>query len=458
MPKLSAPRPRLLAISWPIYAEQLLLAIVGLIFVTVTSRISDATAAAFGLSNQLFGFFLFLFRVVGIGASVVVTQYLGAGERDSAARIARASLAAASWLGLALAVLVASSADALLSLLKLPEELRPEAKPYLMILSLVLLIDSLNTTLASVLRAYTFTRDTLNQMLVIHALSLILGLPLVFGWLGLPRLGLIGIGIAFLLARLAGLVLSLWLWRKHLGIRPRWHDWWWISPKPLVEMMRIGLPGAGENVAYRTAFTWNLSFIATMGTAALATHTYLLQISQFVALSAAAIGFGAEIVVGHLIGAGALHAANRLVRRALVWGFAAAILSASLAALCGPWLMQLFTNDPEIVRSGCTVLWLFIALETGRVFNMVVINSLRGAGDVRFPVVFGAFSMFGAEVGLAWLLGIHMGWGLLGAWIGMAADEWIRAIAMYLRWILHAWVPYARQTRRRLLARKSAAA
>jgi len=358
-------------------------------------------------------------------------------------------------MGLVLALVVAGGADALLSLLKLPEELRPQARPYLVILGLVLIVDSLNTTLASVLRAYTFTRDTLSLMVLIHALSLVFGLPLMYGWLGLPQLGLVGIGIGFLLSRLAGLTLSVRFWRIRLNIRPRASDWWWLHPKPLLEMMRIGLPGAGENVAYRTAFTWNLTFIATMGTAALATHTYLLQISQFVALSAVAIGFGSEIVVGHLIGAGKLHMANHLVRRALAWGLGSAIITSCLAALGGPWIMKLFTSDAGIIAAGCSVLWLFIALETGRVFNMVVINSLRATGDVRFPVVFGAFSMFGAEVGLAWLLGVHLGWGLIGVWIGLATDEWIRAIAMYVRWILHAWVPHARQTRRRVLGKKN---
>ena len=86
-------------ITWPIFSEHLLQASVGLLFVWLTSRISDGTAAAFGLSNQLMVTFVILFRLVGVGASVVVTQYLGAGDRAGAQRIARASLGGAVWLG-----------------------------------------------------------------------------------------------------------------------------------------------------------------------------------------------------------------------------------------------------------------------------------------------------------------------------------------------------------------------
>ncbi|WP_417068805.1 MATE family efflux transporter [Niveibacterium terrae] len=451
MTHFSPPRPRLFAITWPIFAEHLLHASVGLLFVALTARLSDATAAAFGLSNQIMVFFLILFRLVGIGASVVITQNLGAGDRRGAERIARASLAAASALGLASALLVALGADGLLSLMKLPDSLRPEAKPYLVILGVVLAIDSLNSTLTSVLRAYTRTRDTLLQIVATYLMSLSFGLPLMYGWLGLPQLGLIGIGIGFLIARLGGLAFALWLWRERLDIRPLWRDWWWMHRVPLAEMMHIGLPGAGENVAYRTAFTWNLAFVAGMGQMPLATHTYLLQISYFILLTGLAIGFGSEIVVGHQIGGGQLHAANRLVRRSVVWGLAAAVGIASLVALAGPWIFRIFTHDPAIIAQGCTVLWVLVLLEPGRSFNVVVINSLRATGDVRFPVVFGVFSMFGVSVGLGWLLGVHLGWGLIGIWLGFAADEWVRGIAMYLRWLSHAWVPHARRTRRRIL-------
>jgi putative MATE family efflux protein len=452
----SPPRPRLFAITWPIFAEHLLHASVGLLFVALTARLSDATAAAFGLSNQIMAFFLILFRLVGIGASVVITQNLGAGDRRGAERVARASLAAASALGLASALLVALGADGLLSLMKLPDSLRPEAKPYLVILGVVLAIDSLNSTLTSVLRAYTFTRDTLLQIVATYLLSLSFGLPLMYGWLGFPQLGLIGIGLGFLLARALGLVFALWLWRERLGIRPLWRDWWWLHRAPLAEMMHIGLPGAGENVAYRTAFTWNLAFVAAMGAGTLATHTYLLQISYFILLTGLAIGFGTEIVVGYHIGGGRLHAANRLVRRSVVWGLAAAVGIAGIVALAGPWIFRIFTHDRQIIEHGCTVLWIFVLLEPGRSFNLIVINSLRAAGDVRFPVVFGVFSMFGVAVGLGWLLGVHLGWGLVGIWLAFAADEWVRGIAMYLRWLSHAWVPHARRARRRILSQNRA--
>jgi putative MATE family efflux protein len=455
MTRPASPRPRLFQITWPILSEHLLHASVGLLFIWLTAHISDATAAAFGISNQIMMFFMIVFRLVGVGASVVITQYLGGRDHRGAERISRASLAAASWMGVIAAVLVAAGAAPLLKLMETPAELLPQAQPYLVILGVMLAFEALNTTMASVLRAYTFTRDTMRLMLCMHAVALSLGLPLTFGWLGLPQMGLIGIGIAFLGSRLAALALYIWLWHKRLGIVPHVHDWWRVRREAMGEILHIGLPGAGEQIAYRTSFTIILSFVAGMGAVSLATHTYMLQITYFILLSSLAIGFGTEIVVGHQIGAGQLGDADRLVRKALKIGLTVAVCFALLVALMGRAVMGFFTNDPHIIDMGARLLWIVVLLEPGRTFNLVVINGLRATGDARFPVACGVFSMYIVAVGLAWLLGVHWAWGLPGVWLAFAADEWTRGIMMYARWRWQGWVKHARRAHRRVRAQRA---
>jgi Na+-driven multidrug efflux pump len=97
-----------------------------------------------------------------------------------------------------------------------------------------------------------------------------------------------------------------------------------------------------------------------------------------------------------------------------------------------------------------TLLWWTVLLEPGRTFNLVVINALRAAGDARYPVQVGAVSMAVVLAGGSWLLGSVLGWGLVGVWIAYAADEWLRGLLMWRRWVRLQWVPMARQSRRRL--------
>jgi Na+-driven multidrug efflux pump len=240
------------------------------------------------------------------------------------------------------------------------------------------------------------------------------------------------------------------LWRRRLGIVPKLSDWFVPRWRRLAQVMHIGLPGGGENVAYRVCFMINLAFVAVIGAEALATHTYLLQISYFILLSGLAIGFGTEIVVGHHIGAGQLKMADRVVIKALQYGLCSSVLLALTAALAGTQIFGLFSSDPVVVSMGVKVLWVLVFLEPGRTFNLVVINGLRAAGDARFPVGFGVFSMVAVGVGFAWLFGVHLGWGLVGIWIGFAADEWVRGLVMFARWRYLAWVPHAKRARRQI--------
>jgi len=88
-----------------------------------------------------------------------------------------------------------------------------------------------------------------------------------------------------------------------------------------------------------------------------------------------------------------------------------------------------------------------VILEIGRVFNLVVINSLRATGDARFPVMIGAVCMWLLWVPNSWLLGLHLELGLVGVWLAMTCDEWLRGLIMYYRWVRRLWLPAAERSR-----------
>jgi Na+-driven multidrug efflux pump len=446
--------PRLLHLAWPLFVELLLGISVGVVGTVLAAHVSDTAGAAFALSNHITGTLFILFRIVGAGVGVVITQNLGAGRRAGADAVALAVLGASTWIGGFTAATALFGAGPLLRLLNAPADVLPFAVPLLWALAPALLLDAWNASMASVMRAHLRARDTLAVMVAMHATHLLLAGPLMLGlgpWRGL---GLTGFALALLVARLLALGLHLWLWRKRLALVPRRADWWRLPRTELAAVAHIGLPGAAENIAYRLGFMVSVAVAASLGAAALATHAYAMQISTLVLLFALATGLSVETVVGHLIGAGRLQQAHRLVRRALARGLAVSVIGAASVACAGPWLMRLFTADPAIIHAGTVLLWWTVLLEPGRTFNLVVINALRAAGDARYPVVAGAASMLVVLAGGSWLLGSDagLGLGLPGVWMAYAADEWLRGLLMWRRWATLAWVPHARASRRRLAA------
>jgi Na+-driven multidrug efflux pump len=255
-------------------------------------------------------------------------------------------------------------------------------------------------------------------------------------------------------SRAFALAVHLALWRWRLQLVPRARDWWVLRWQLLAPVLHIGLPGAAENVAYRLAMLVSVTVVASLGAQQLATQTYAFQIMNVIVLFSISLGFAAEILIGHLIGAGHLHLADRLLRKSLLWGLGVSLCIALFTAMTAPWTLTLFTSNPEIIASASTLLWLTVLLEPGRTCNVVIINALRATGDARFPVAVGAVSMLFVMAGGSWLLGVHFKLGLVGVWIAYAADEWLRGMIMARRWCAHGWVPSAMLTRRRVLRQR----
>lgn len=438
--------PRLLYVAAPIYAELVLAIGVGMFVTWLVSRSGDSTAAAYALTGHVTTLLLLLFRVVGAGISVSVANRLGAGDRSGASAIAQHCFAAALWAGVAISLTVLVAAEPILWLMRAPADVLPIAVPYMRAMAFAVVLDALNATLASVLRANFFVRDTLKVFVVMNAVQASLAVLLI------PKFGLPGYAAAVSIAYAIAFALHLMFARVRLGFRPRFaqraRDWWYVDFSVLRPVLHVGIPAAAENVAYRLAFLVSVVVVGSLGSSALATQTYVLQINYAVLLASFAIGLGVEIVVGHLIGARELKHAHQLVRRSLAIGMALGAGFAAITALFGEALLSLFTKDAQILAVGVTLLWCNVILEPGRSFNLIVINALRAAGDTRFPVIAGAGSMAVVLAGGSWLLCSVFDLGLLGVWIAYAADEWLRGLLMWWRWQSLAWVPYARATSR----------
>ena len=444
------PRPRLIAVAWPLLAELLLGFGVGLLGLWLASQQSDASSAAFALANQWQGTFFLLFRIISMGVSVVITQYVGAGNRVGADQTARAALGASTWLGAGSGLAIFLGAAPLLSLLNATPEVVALGAPYLQMLALALLLDAFNASMAAVLRAHLHTRDTMLTIVAMHALHLLLCVPLMRGYGPIPALGLVGFALAMAISRAFGLCAHGLLWRWRLNLVPRRLDWFKLQRPLLAPVLHIGLPGAAENIAYRLAMLVSVTMVASMGASALATQTYTFQIMNVVVLFSVSLGFASEILIGHMIGAGHFQQANRLLRKCMAWGLVVSLVLAVLAAASAPWILTLFTRDAHIIAQATTLLWIAVLLEPGRTCNVVIINALRATGDARFPVAAGALSMLLVMAGGSWLLGVHFQLGLVGVWMAYAADEWLRGLMMAARWTRLGWLPAARVIRRRV--------
>ena len=434
-------QPRsLFKLTWPLFIDLAFHFLTGALNTFMVGKVSYQSVASLAVGNQIFDLCITLFNFIGIGSSVVIAQYLGAGDRSMARRVVHTAIGFNLLVGAITTVVVIVGADNLLHLMNMPDDLMADGHTYLTVIGLCLVPEAATLCMAAALRAHGHTREAMYVTMVANIITFAGNALLLFGWFGLPKMGVAGVAWSTVVGRLVALGLIIYLMQKRTGIRLRLRQLFVWPREVLGKIMHIGLPAAGENLSWMLQFMVVTSFVALMGDKALATQSFFFQICLFILLFGLSIGLGTEILVGHLVGAGKFEQAYRQLLRSLRLGLlvtAAVVIPAALGG--GHYLMGLFTDDAEILAMASQLFLVSLILEPGRTFNIVVINSLRATGDARFPLLMGLISMWGIAIPLAWYLGLHLGWGLVGIWLAFAADEWTRGLSMYWRWKSRRW-------------------
>jgi putative MATE family efflux protein len=435
----STPQLSLLTITWPIFVELFLQVIMGSTDTIMLSHISDDAVAAVGVANQLIFLCILIFSFVSSGTAVVLSQYLGAGLKDEIKKVTAISITLNLVIGLVISLLMVIFRTELLSFFHLPEHIAELGEQYLMIVGGTVFLQAVLITVSSILRTNGYTRDAMMISITMNVIHLIGNAILIYGLLGFPEMGVIGVSISTAISRAIALVLILKLLYDRLPFNLKLRDFITIDSIQIKRILKIWVPAAGEQICFNLSQLAITAIIAMMGAASLTTRVYTQNIVSFILVFGLAMGQGTQILIGYKAGArdfeGAYHQLLKSLRYSLIMTVA---IAAAVAVFREP-LLSFFTKDHEIISMGSTLLLLCLILEPGRTFNLVVINSLRATGDANISLIMGFISMWGISVPLAYFLGIHLGFGLPGIWIAFIVDEWFRGITMYFRWRSRVW-------------------
>ncbi|MEH6944160.1 MATE family efflux transporter [Bacillus sp. JJ722] len=430
----------LFALTWPLFIEMFLHMLMGNADTLMLSLYSDNSVAAVGVANQILSLVIVMFGFIATGTAILVAQNLGAKNTLAASEISVISLVTNLAFGLILSIAVFLLSRNLLQLMDLPTELMGEANSYLSIVGSFSFVTALIMTASAILRSYGFTKDAMFVTIGMNILNIIGNYLFIFGPFGIPVLGVEGVAISTTVSRIIGFVAIMILLIKRI---PQKLEFLKVFKMPFIHLknlLAIGVPSAGEQLSYNGSQMAITYFITMLGTEALTTRVYASNLMMFIYLFAIAIAQGTQILVGHDIGAKKYEVAYRRCLKSLRLGIIVSLLCALVFAIFSKPLLSIFTNNSEILIAGSILLWLTVILEPGRAFNIVIINSLKATGDVKYPVTIGILSMWGVSVTLSYILGIHFGWGLVGVWIAFAADEWLRGILMLRRWQSKVWM------------------
>jgi Na+-driven multidrug efflux pump len=341
--------------------------------------------------------------------------------------------------GLVLGALLSLSSPWVVYALGLRGEIAGHSVEFLRIIGAGFVGRALIAGLTNLLAARGLTRWNLGVSIAIVGLNVLFNMLLVGRLFGLPCFGVQGVAVATILSW--GLVSlgTLALVVRRLAFRPSWMLLALGWKRILRHLIRIGLPSAAEPIAYQLFQVALASQVVRLGTFALTARVYTANLANLPVLFSYGLGFGAQILVSHLVGARDFATAHRRLKAAVAWGAGLSLASSVALAASGPWLLGLFSHDAGIVALGSLLLWVDVLVQPAKAANIAITFSLRAAGDSRFPAIVGSTLMWTVGIGAAFGLAFGAGWGVAGIWLGMAIDEWTRAVVNAWRWKSGAW-------------------
>lgn len=430
-------------LTWPIFLEVFLFTLMGVADTFMLSALADDAVAGVGAANQFIHITILILEVIGNGASIVVAQYLGSKRYEEVPKIAAVAISMNLVIGLVLSTFFVLFSKQMMLAMNLHGDVLIYADKYLAIIGGGIFLQALINAAAAIVRVHGWTRQTMYVSVAMNVLHIVGNYILIFGKFGFPELGVQGAAISSVISRVIALAIFFWLLYQALEFRIDFKYYLALPKEYIKKILAIGIPSALEQVLYQGCQITFLYYVTFLGSEALAARQYAYNISMFTYLFAMAIGSGTAIIVGRYVGANRKDDAYEQLWTSVKWAISFTLVMVVFVMIFRYPLMRIFTDNPEVIKIGTSVLLLSVLLETGRTFNITIINTLRAAGDAKYPVVIGFFSMVCMSLTLGYFLVFHLHLGLVGVWLAIAADEWCRAILVFFRWKSRKWERYA---------------
>lgn len=430
---------QLKVLSVPVFIEIALVMLLGAVDTVMLSRYSDNSVAAVGLDNQLISLVFLVYQFFSMGAAILCAQYIGAGLRKRLVQVVGMALVVNLMLGLTVSTLLFLYAEQLLRLMGLRPELMNDGLIYLRLTGALSFFQALSLTFSASLRSADKVVYPMMVTGIVNVLNIIGNYALIFGHWGVPQMGVEGAAISTATCRAVSMVLLAAIhFRVHIPQFPLsyFHPMPW---QELRNLMKIGIPAMSENISYSLSQVAITYFINKISNEALATRTYCYNMIMFVYLFCVSITQGGDILVGHLVGQQRHQAAFVLGNYFFRWAMIITLTGSALLAITGRSILSAFTDNQEIISMGIWILVIDWFLEIGRTSNIFAGSTLRATGDTIYPFVIGVIFQWSIAVGLSYIIGIPLGYGLVGMWIGFAIDENIRGIILMRRWRSGKW-------------------
>lgn len=409
----------LLIFAFPLLCSNLLQTVYNMVDMIVIGQfVGREGLSAVSIGGDVLHFLTFLVMGFSNAGQVILSQYIGAGNRDRIRGTIGTMFTVTFISAMGLTIVCYLGLDAFLHAMNTPAECFDYARQYGLTCVLGLVFIYGYNLVSAILRGMGDSKHPFIFIAVATVVNLVLDLVFVAG-LGMGPFGaalatVIGQGVSFLWA-----IFYLYRHKESFGFdfKPASFK---PDPEVLPKLIRLGLPMILQSAAINFSMLFVNSYINSYGVVASAVTGVGNKLGSITAVVTNALSTAGSSMVGQNLGAEKYHRVPKIIGVSMVIDLAFAALL-SFLTICFPrTIFGLFNSDPQVLDMSMTYIPVAVLLYVGFAMRSPFFALINGSGNAKLNLIVGLLDGVICRVGLAMLMGLAMGMGIMGFWLGNA--------------------------------------
>ena len=437
----------ILALAWPTMLEQAMQTAVQYIDTAMVGALGTYATAAVGSTTTVSWLFGSSTAALGVGFLSYIARSHGAGNREDARRASAQAVLTTLVVGLLFTAVCLVLSPYVPVWMQVDPSIQTLSAQYFFILYAPMLFRTATTIFGMVLRAAGDTKTPMKIGVVVNIMNVVLNFLLIYPTrevFGITvwgaDLGVIGAALASAAAfSFGGIAITVVLWR-HPDISPKGKK---IRPdmEILRPCMKVALPNMLQRFGTSLGYVAFASMVNSLGEVATAAHTIANTVESAFYIPGYGMQTAAATLVGNAYGANDSKRMKEISRMFLPIEVLLMVISGGALFVFAPSLMSIFSDSPEVISLGSTVLRMVAVTEPFYGVSIIVEGMMQGVGRTKRPFVYNIAGMWGVRIVGTYICTQLLGFGLVSAWACMIGHNLLLFALFLYTYLSGKWNP-----------------
>ncbi len=441
----------IVALAWPTMVEQIMQTAVQYVATAMVGSLGPQATAAVGSTSTVSWLIISSISALSIGFLSFIARAYGANDKDAASKSVMQAVIVTLILGTVLTGVIVVIHPYVPVWMNVDSEIVKLASTYFLIVYLPMLPRAATIMFGTVLRAAGDTKTPMKVGVMVNIINIILNFFLIYETRVINIFGMnikmFGAGFGVVGAAIAGAIavtyggirITMVMW-KHPMVSPKGQPFK-LDKNILLPCLKVALPNMIQRFATSFGFVMFASMINSLGYISTTAHTVANTVESAFYIPGNGMQTAASTLAGNAYGAKDKERMNALAKMFIPIEIGLMVISGAALFLFAEPLVGIFSDDPEVIRLGNTVLKMVALSEPFYGFSIIVEGLLLGVGNTKLPFMYNVGCMWGIRIVGTFITTQILGYNLVAAWGCMIAHNMCLCMLYIRTYLSGRWNP-----------------